>query len=245
MIDHEHYRRALLTDPSLSDPELIAHRNACAQCRAFTDRVLGFEDKLARAIKVPLTRDADVLPFTRRNIPAAYHRRWVALAASALITLGVVSGFWLAVPRTTLAAEVVAHMAGEPNAWNTHVPVPGPELASVLKNANMSLNSDAPAVNYASSCNFRGHVVPHLVVQTSRGPVTVMVLVREHGPKTTDFDENGYRGTIVPVPQHGSLAILMRIPDASRATVDAIASQVRSAIVWGSPSGTAGGNSNR
>jgi len=235
MIDHKHYRRVLLSDPSLLDPELIAHRNACAQCRAFTDRVMGFEDKVARALMVSMTRGADVLHFTRRNIAASYHPRWMALAASALITLGVVSGIWLAVPRTALAAEVVAHMAGEPNAWNTHAPVPGPKLASVLKSANMRLNPDAPAVSYASSCNFRGHVVPHLVVQTSRGPVTVMVLVHEHVPNATGFDENGYRGTIVPLPQHGSLAVLIRTPDGSLATVDAIASQVKSAIVWESP----------
>lgn len=233
MNDHEHYRRALLVDPSLTDPEFIAHRNACAQCRAFTDRVLGFEEKLARALKVPLTTGAYILPFTRRNIPAAHSRRWVALAASALLSLGAVSGFWLAVPRSTLAAEVVAHMAGEPNAWNTHVAVPDAKLAAVLKSANMSLNPHAPAVSYANSCGFRGHVVPHLVVQTSHGPVTVMVLVHERVSKMQDFDEHGYRGTIVPVPQHGSLAVLMRTSDATAATIDAIAGQVRSAIIWG------------
>ena len=76
--------------------------------------------------------------------------------------------------------------------------------------------------------------MPHLVVQTSHGPVTVMVLVHVRVAKPKEFDESGYRGTIVPVPNHGSLAVLMRAPGATIANVDAIASQVRSAIVWGS-----------
>jgi Protein of unknown function (DUF3379) len=234
MIGHEQYRRALLADPSLSDQELAAHRNACAQCRAFTDRVASFERRLALALKVPIAAGADIPPFARRGAPPAQNRRWFALAASVLISLGVASGFWLAAPRSTLAAEVVAHMAGEPDAWNAHAPIPGRQLAAVLANANMSLDPRAPAVTYANGCEFRGHIVPHLVVQTSRGPVTVMVLVHERVAKPKEFDESGYRGTIVPVPNHGSLAVLLQAPGATDATVDTIASQVRSAIVWGS-----------
>jgi len=233
MIDHEQYRRELLADPSLTDPELTAHRSACAPCRAYTDRVLGFEQRLARALNVPLTAQADIVAFTRRTTPRSRRPRWFALAASVLVSVGVGSGVWLAAPRSTLAAEVVAHMAGEANSWNTQAPVQGPTLAAVLKNANMSLDPGAPTVSYASSCNFRGHIVPHLVVQTPRGPVTVMVLVNERVARPKDFDEHGYRGTIVPVPNHGSLAVLMRSADATAATVDTIASQVENAIVWG------------
>jgi hypothetical protein len=234
MIDHEQYRRALLADPSLSDPEVIAHRDACAQCRAFTDRVVSFEQRLALALKVPITTGADILPFARRSAPPAQSRRWFALAASVLISLGVASGFWLAAPRSTLAAEVVAHMAAEPDAWNTHDPIPSRNLATVLANANMRLDPRALAVTYANSCEFRGHIVPHLVVWTPGGPVTVMVLVHERVAKSKEFDESGYRGTIVAVPNHGSLAVLMRAPGATIANVDAIARQVTSAIVWGS-----------
>jgi hypothetical protein len=49
--------------------------------------------------------------------------------------------------------------------------------------------------------------VPHLVVQTAMGPITVMVLVHDSVSKAP-FDEEGYRGVIVPVPGHGSLAVL-------------------------------------
>ena len=64
----------------------------------------------------------------------------------------------------------------------------------------LRLKPDAGVVSYASSCTFRGYKVPHLVVQTASGPVTVMVLVHEAVRHATQFDEQGYRGTIVPVP---------------------------------------------
>lgn len=70
-------------------------------------------------------------------------------------------------------------MSEEPEAWNTQAAVSAPELIAVLKRANMTLDPQASSVSYANACGFRGHVVPHLVVQTPQGPVTVMVWTYE------------------------------------------------------------------
>ena len=78
----------------------------------------------------------------------------------------------------------------------------------MLRDSRLRLSNGAGMVSYASSCAFRGHRVPHLVIQTESGPVTVMVLVHEGVRKPVRFDEQGYRGVIVPVAGHGSLAVL-------------------------------------
>jgi hypothetical protein len=127
---------------------------------------------------------------------------------------------------------VVVHMAGEPEAWQRTEAVPQPELADVLKDSKLRLKPDAGVVSYASSCAFRGHRVPHLVVQTSSGPVTVMVLVHEAARQVTPFDSEGYRGTIVPVPGHGSIAVLMRDSGISADELQRIAARVHESIVW-------------
>jgi hypothetical protein len=106
--------------------------------------------------------------------------------------------------------------------------------AEGLKRVNMTLNPNAASVSYANSCGFRGQVVPRLVVQSPSGPVTVMVLIHELLSEARQFDELGYRGTIPPNPHHGSIAALMKETGATAAGIDAIAAQVRSAIVWGS-----------
>jgi hypothetical protein len=221
MMDHDAYRRALLSDPRSEDAALRQHRATCEQCAAYAERLLDFESRLERALQLEM-----------RAPPVAFRTGRLALAAAVLLTLLVSGAVWLAVPRTSLAAAVVAHMAGEPDAWNTRAAVPDPALESVLKNANMHLNAAAGVVSYASSCEFRGHVVPHLVVQSAEGPVTVMVLVHERSSKQVQFDEHGYRGVIVPVAGHGSIALLMRGPDARIDDLEGIAARVRDAIVW-------------
>jgi hypothetical protein len=224
MIDCAAYRRALLADPRDPDPGLREHRGTCHDCTAFTERLMRFESRLGQALRV-------AAPSAKSR--AARGRSWLALAASVLLAVLVAGGLWLSVPDRSLAADVVAHMQEEPQAWRrTDVPVPGPALADVLRDSHLRLAPGAGLVSYANSCGFRGRVVPHLVMQTASGPVTVMVLIHEHSSKPVQFDEQGYRGVIVPIPGHGSLAVLTRGPDTDPKTIQRIAAQVQSSIVW-------------
>jgi hypothetical protein len=231
MTDHTHYRSAIMADPHDPDPDLRAHRDSCAECRAFTGQLLRFEARLERALLVDIPVKPLVLPFARKGMQGP--RRWMAMAASLLLALVIAAGVWLTLPQRGLAADVVAHMAGEPDAWQlTDVPVPDADLNAVLKDSKLRLKPDAGMVSYASSCSFRGHKVPHLVVQTQSGPVTVMVLVHEAVRNPKKFDEQGYRGTIVPVPGHGSIAVLMRDHESGSGDVERIAARVDASIVW-------------
>jgi uncharacterized protein DUF3379 len=233
MIDHTHYRAAVMADPRDPDAELRAHREACPECRAYTEQLLKFDARIERALRVAMPAAAEVLPFTRKSPSFTGVRRWLAIAASVLLAAAIAGGIWLTLPQRSLAAAVVAHMAGEPEAWQrTDIAVDAPALEHALKDSNLRLNPKAGIVSYATSCPFRGHRVPHLVVQTPAGPVTVMVLVHEPLRKTMQFDEQGYRGTLVPVPGHGSLAVLMQDSGTTSAEVARIAAQVDDAIVW-------------
>ena len=176
-----------------------------------------------------------MLPFARstaKRQPTSW--RWLAIAASVLLCVVVAAGIWIVLPGASLAADVVAHMAGEPQAWKlTDVAVADTELNDVLRDSKLRLSAAAGIVSYAASCAFRGHRVPHLVVQTASGPVTVMVLVHESVRRPTPFDTEGYRGTIVPVPGHGSIAVLMQDPGGTHVRgLQSITAQVRDAIVW-------------
>jgi len=236
MMDCDTYRRTLMSNPHDADAPLIAHRGDCHDCNLFAQRLLRFEERLERAMRVPAPeREAAPTP-PGRVVPLrtpTHGSRWLAMAASVLLAVVVAGGLWLSVSRPSLAADVVTHMKGEPEAWRrTDVPVPAAQLQSVLDGSHLRLADSAGLVSYASSCEFRGHHVPHLVVQTAAGPVTVMVLVHEAAKQLKPFEEQGYRGVIVPVPGHGSLAVLTQGASADMPTVERIASRVQASIIW-------------
>ena len=74
--------------------------------------------------------------------------------------------------------------------------------------------------------------MPDLVVQTELGGVTVMVLTHETIRSAMRFNEQGYRGVIIPVRGHGSLAVLERGPDTDIKAVEGVAARVQSALDW-------------
>jgi hypothetical protein len=242
MMDCERVRRALLAEPSNDDAELRLHLATCPECTRFAEQLRRFEARLDRALRVEvnprLMEQRVVTPLratARRGARPSdlQRRRWLAAAASVLLGTAVAVSLWVAAPGRSLAADVVKHMAEEPNAWaRTEVPVPEPRLEKVLTDSHVRFRLSAGLVSYASSCSFRGHTVPHLVVQTDAGPVTVMVLTHETLRSAMRFNEQGYRGVIVPVPGHGSLAVLERGPETDIKTVEGVAARVQSALDW-------------
>jgi hypothetical protein len=242
MMDCEQFRRTLLAEPSNEDAELRLHLATCHECTRFALQLRRFEGRLERALRVEvnprLMEQRVVTPLraaARRGARAwdPPHRRWLAAAASVLLGTAVAFSLWLAAPGRSLAADVVKHMAEEPNAWaRTEIPVPEPLLGKVLIDSHVRLRPSAGLVSYASSCSFRGHTVPHLVVQTDSGPVTVMVLSHEALRSAMRFNEQGYRGVIIPVHGHGSLAVLERGPETNMKTVEGVAARVLGALDW-------------
>ena len=135
-----------------------------------------------------------------------------AFAASVAAALVIGSVLWLTRPPESLAAEVVTHVEGEPDSWQKTEPVPSEKLDAVLRKSGVNLGPGMLPVVYASSCWFKGHFVPHVVVTTPHGPVTVMILLHEQvNTSLQQFQADGYSGLLVPA-RTGSVAVLSRTP---------------------------------
>jgi hypothetical protein len=182
------------------------------------------ESGTAPATQTPTTPARQTPARARSTAMARFGRRF-ALAAS-VASVAVLAGLlWVGVPRESLATAVVEHMAGEPDAWDAATTLPRKTVAEVLSRSGVRLEPGRLDITYAHSCWFRGRHVPHLVVQTPSGPVTVVVLPREPVAGTVAFQEDGYQGVLVPA-ERGSIAVLTR----DRADVDGVAKRVLTGI---------------
>jgi len=190
-------------DPGATTPELEEHLATCAACARFREEMRALDAEIRRALEGP----PDIVR-PRSGRPSRTWRQW-ALAASVVLASFAVLAVWLLRPSDTLAREVVAHVQAEPESWLATQHVNAQDIGQALRGAGVALDVTSDRVMYAQSCWFRGHYVPHLVIQTARGPATVLILRHEQVRARRSFHEAGMTGLIIPA-EHGSIAVLTR-----------------------------------
>ena len=217
----EEARLLIGADPTATTPALEEHLATCAACGSFRGEMRSLDADIRRALERPPD-----LARRRSGRVAPAWRQW-ALAASVVLASLAVLGVWLLRPSDTLAHEVVAHVQHEPESWlaTQHLSVQG--ISEALRGAGVALEVTSDTIRYAQSCWFRGHYVPHLVIQTARGPATVLILRHEQVRARRTFHEAGMTGVIVPAEQ-GSIAVLARGAD----DLDDIAGQMQHELRW-------------
>jgi hypothetical protein len=217
MINCEDARLQIGADPAVSTPALEAHVAGCADCAGYRREMRALDGDLRVAMDWPKAGSTSARAATggsradAHSAPRPTARRW-AMAAGVLLAGVLAASFFALQPRDALASAVVAHMSEEPDAWSKTQPIPRAALALVLRQSGVQLDAvESGDVVYAHSCFFRGRYVPHLVVSTPTGPVTVLVLRGEVVPRRIDFQEGRYSGVLVPVPGGGGgIAVLAR-----------------------------------
>ena len=217
----EDARLAIGADPDAASPELEEHLRGCQGCAAFREEMR----RVNAAIRQALAEPPDIrVPAARRAPP-----RWREYALAAGVVLATAAGLavWVLRPSDTLAREVVAHVQGEPDSWLSTHNVSAAGIDHALKRAGVGLDLASDRIVYAQSCWFRGHYVPHLVVETTRGPATVLILRHEQVKGRDAFREGGMRGVIVPAGE-GSIAVLTR----GRGVVDDLARELPGEVHW-------------
>ena len=228
------FRRAAGADPRHLDDAALDHAEACPACAAHLGALLLLDTRILAALEVPVPgaiavpEAADAPRGSSISILGIDRRRWLALAAS--IVAGVLVGtlLWIAGPRNSLARDLVEHLGHEPEALViTERPVDAARLDEVLERGGIRLRPEIGKVSYANTCLFRGRRVPHLVVQTGDGPVTVMVLRHERPARPVGFHEQGQSGRIVPVGP-GSIAVIGE----AGVDLEEVTSVVTEAVEW-------------
>jgi hypothetical protein len=216
---------SLGAEPSATSPELEAHLRECAACAEYRREMLKLDADIRRA----LTIDVDALGAPQRAARPVYSRvRQWALAASVLLTVAAILLMWGALPRHSLAADVVSHVISEPIHGSLEEPVDPGTIRDVMAFSGMKLDPINPSIVFMRTCLVRGRFVPHFIVRTEHGVATVMILPDEVIRQPEPFESSGYKGLLLPNGTHGSIAVL------SRSDFDPMhyAGEVRRAVRW-------------
>lgn len=204
------FRRALSVRPRSEDPEVLAHRRACADCEAFAWRQAAFERTLESAVRIPvpeglasriLVAHGVGLEGSRR---ARHLRLRLTFAASAAMGLAV---SWLVLRPAPLDRAVIAHIDQERSHLADRRDLSPDEVNQVLAPLGISVEAGVGRVHYAGTCRIRRHVGAHLVLKGEKGPVTVLLMPGEPVGRRLTVHDAEFRGIIVPAGE-ASIAIV-------------------------------------
>lgn len=189
-------------EPQSRHEEMLEHVNSCVDCGEYRQQMLRMDDLILKALTIPVEAPAKAQPMR-----APRFRGW-QIAASLLASIALAGSLWIATTQDSLAEQIVAHAEHEAFAIvRTDQRVDPQEVDAVLSQSGIQLKDQAE-VSFAESCDFGRHRVPHLVVQTDEGPVTVLILAHEDSRQSVEeINERGFEGVIVPAPR-GVIAVL-------------------------------------
>lgn len=222
------FRRIAGADPQQLDAAARSHAEACPGCAEHLRQLRALDARILAALEVPVPAPGSAGAGPAAPVAGLDRRRWLALAASILGGVLVGTLLWVGGPRNSLARDLIEHLGHEPEALVvTQRPEDENVLGKVLERGGIRLRPQIGTVSYANTCVFRGRRVPHLVVQTDGGPVTVMVLRNERPTGPERFDEQGFAGRIVPAGP-GSIAVI----GAAEAELGEVTADVLAAVEW-------------
>lgn len=233
------FRRMLLTDPAVSDPDFEAHRRTCRSCADAVERSAHLERRLREAVNidVPEGLASRILlkhSFTaHRRVPWWRRGRTYALAASIVLAVGLVAmGLVAQVEQRRLSEEFVALVEGAPYALQAKDRVSREQISQALSAAGVDLDGSIGEVTFAGPCIVRGEISGHVVIQGQSSPVTVFLIKEKLVSDRATIRAGEYRGVVVPAGT-GTIAIVSESGE-SLAHVEAL---VRSAVRWKSARG--------
>lgn len=236
------FRRQVASEPARKGGAVVQHASECAACADFSEETSRLDQLAAQALQVPVP--ARLLDFSADGFDlslasemprgaAGKQRRFagvggLALAASVVAAVLVSIGVWRNSAPESLGSELVAHVRHEPmSLMPVAQPVSAANVDLVLNRTGARVDASLGTVTYIETCPFRNRQVAHIVIEGSTGPVTLLLLPHIAVAQAETFEEDGFKGTIIPVG-NGSVAII----GSETEPLDTVEELISSAVAW-------------
>lgn len=225
------FRRELNIDPHAKAPEFLRHRQECQRCAQAHDRAIAFEASLLHALAIPVPPQlAESILLAQATKQHGQHRRYLrrggmfAVAAAAVLALGIVGMQARATPLSTLAVDHVMAPA-EHFALSLTKEVSDDAVRQAFAKRGVKVQQIPTGISYVQCCPVGRFTSVHMVMPGKDGPVTVFYINNDHVAQTHDFVRDGMQGRSMPM---GNGTLVLVAHDASR--FDQLESEWRSAL---------------
>lgn len=207
------FRQALLANPASLNDGLKQHLQDCPACAQFASSMSDFERQLKKSVdvEVPEGLSSRILLRQRLAMQQKSNRRrgsWMAFAASLILGVVVVLGVEHQITEPTLEQVVLHHVNDELHHLRDNYDLDITKLNRVLSDHGSKIEFlPGRRINYAGACRIRNHQGAHVVVDSEKGPITILLMPGEFVAARKSLKDKRFQGVIVPV-KNGSMAIL-------------------------------------
>jgi len=177
------FRRLKLADPRHLASDARGHMSGCATCQTFSVEVGEVEEHLATALDVPVPDGLAERIILRRKTGArlggksGLSPRLLALAATILLTVGVMFNWSQDYTSQDYAQLAIKHVLHEPEALTKTRDVDPAYLRTVMHNFGGTLEAPLGRVRYMTLCPVAGGTGWHIVFETEQGTLATLILV--------------------------------------------------------------------
>lgn len=220
------FRRLKLATPSETNSELIAHQRGCADCAGFARQVDAFEQQLHEVAAVPVPDGLAEQIILRHRKPHWFDRKYLALAATLVLSIAAVVSYNVVNTRNDLAYEFIAHVASEPEVFQKAGYIESGRLEQALSQFGVQMDGSIGEVRYLGDCIMDGVLTKHILVQTEHGTATLMLLPDRRISVTKPLTRDGLAVVVVPLG-NGSLGIVTDSPEQTARVESLVRSQLR------------------
>lgn len=223
------FRRHLLADPYSQDPDFVAHKQGCADCRGALQRAEGFEDELRQAFKVTVPdelADGILLGQTTSVQQTRFRNNWlIGMAATVVVGVGL-TAVLMSGANAEVGEFVVEHIRKEPQAMSSTQIVSQDEVSTLFSYYGVELAGNVGEVTFAAPCAMYKGAGVHLVMRDEEGPpITVMYMPDVSIKDRVKLEFDGFDGVVMPLAR-GALAVVGYEGQA----LDGVENLVRSAL---------------
>jgi len=236
-VDDLEFRKTAIIDPDNQDPEFLQKKQQSQYNRRFVIEQQAFKQQLANTINISTPENlADRIILkqqlgqhkqqSQQQSQKQYKQRrhWLMAGIAAVFIITFTSRLLLSptiIESSQLAQQVITHIHDDTHALNVRMDIPKSSIDTMLASYGGKLSGPVGNVSFLGHCIVGGHTGIHLVLDTSYGLVTVLILPKQSINEAAVLADNSLKGILYPT-QKGSIAIVAEHKQAIETTREKI-----------------------